>query len=155
MMPCSVLSSEPMTQSGLPTSVNRSKNSESKSRQSIVDGASPIAADGGFGPMSYDDSEGESVVSDEGDAADTVEVDDDEDFGEDFDNFEAGAEDEDFGDFDEGFQQASIPEEQPDEIEPYTPPVQTLPPSLTPYVSVIKRLTQSGIFMRCIVGILS
>ena len=130
-----------MTESGLPTSVNRSKHLEKKSRQPGLEGASPIAADGGFGPMNYDDSEDESAQSDTGEDPDTVEVGDEEGFGEDFDNFEAGGEDEDFGDFDEGFEQASVPEEPPGRSEPPSPPVQTLPPSISPFVSVLNTFT--------------
>lgn len=56
--------------------------------------------------------------------------------GEDFDEFEAGS-DEDFGDFDEGFQHPSAPDEESEEPEPSIPPVQSLPPPISPFVSNI------------------
>ena len=52
----------------------------------------------------------------------------DEDFGDDFDEFEAGAGDDDFGDFDEGFQEISE-QERP---EPQKPPA---PVPESPFVS--------------------
>ena len=52
-----------------------------------------------------------------------------EGFGDDFDDFEAGAEGEDFGEFDDGFQE---PEESPVEAEKQ---VQPDPSSLSPFVS--------------------
>lgn len=99
-----LLSSERLTESGLPTSfVNRSPISQVRQREPLMKGNSPIAADGGFGPMGDEDSEDESNDPDVGPNSD-IEVDAKEDFGEDFDDFEAGAMDEEFGDFDEGFQ---------------------------------------------------
>lgn len=71
-------------------------------------GASPIAADGGFGPLKGEAIEAESDHS--GADADAI-VDDEfeEGVGDDFDAFEAGAIDDDFGDFDEEFQQLPSP----------------------------------------------
>ena len=60
--------------------------------------------------MSYDedqDGSDEVVKEDATDLEPTEGSDDDGGFGDDFDEFEAGAGDDDFGDFDEGFQQAS------------------------------------------------
>lgn len=64
-------------------------------------GASPIAADGGFGPMK---SKAESDQS-EADADAIADDGFEEGAGDDFDDFEAGAIDDDFGDFDGDFQQ--------------------------------------------------
>lgn len=50
-------------------------------------------------------------------------------FGDDFDDFEAGAADEDFGDFDEG----EAPE--PESIEPAAPSIQSFPSTESPFVS--------------------
>ena len=52
-----------------------------------------------------------------------------EDFGDDFDDFEAGAGDDDFGDFDEGFPE---PEVQQEKSEPQRPPA---PVPESPFVS--------------------
>lgn len=68
-------------------------------------GASPIAADGGFGPMK---SEAESDQS-EADADAIADDEFEEGAGDDFDDFEVGAIDDDFGDFDEDFQQRPSP----------------------------------------------
>ncbi|KAL6714082.1 hypothetical protein ACLMJK_008576 [Lecanora helva] len=92
-------------------SVNRSKPSKSKPKERVMNGPSLIAADGGFGPMIVDDSEKEDVESCHSDVDDPVEVNANEAFGEDFDDFEAGSGDDDFGDFDEGFQQPTMPDE--------------------------------------------
>ncbi len=52
----------------------------------------------------------------------------DDGFGDDFDDFEAGAEAEDFGDFDEGFEQPSADPDAP-------PKTESLPFSKAPFVS--------------------
>ena len=135
-MTWSVPSSEPMTESGLPTSVNRSDHIKR------IGGVSPIAADGGFGPMDVDESEEETTGSDGDDLDEATEADADEGFGEDFDEFEAGAADEDFGDFDEGFQQPSIPDGDLDQTQPSTLPVHSPQPSISPYVSIRYSFTQ-------------
>lgn len=54
---------------------------------------------------------------------------------EDFDNFESGGEEDDFGDFDEGFQQVSASDEDPQEPETFTTPVNNLLPASSPFVS--------------------
>ncbi|KAK3173739.1 hypothetical protein OEA41_007071 [Lepraria neglecta] len=94
-----------------------------------VSSASPIAADGGFGPMDDEESEDESAGTDNNEANDDIDAKADEGFGDDFDDFEAGAENEDFGDFDDGFQQASASDEEGEETEPPAPSIQSLPPS--------------------------
>jgi len=132
-----------MTKSDLPTSLNRSRLSKPKLRKPTIEGASPIAADGGFGPMDDDESGEESDGSDEEVEAD-AEVDTNEDLGEDFDDFEAGAEDEDFGDFDEGFQPPSVADEESEEPEPTIIPVQPLPPSTFSYVSIANAVIQKS-----------
>ena len=71
-------------------------------------GASPIAADGGFGPMKSEAIETESDQS-EADADAIADDEFEEGAGDDFDDFEAGAIDDDFGDFDEDFQQPLSP----------------------------------------------
>lgn len=63
--------------------------------------ASPIAADGGFGPMKSKAESDQSEVDADAIADDGFE----EGAGDDFDDFEAGAIDDDFGDFDRDFQQ--------------------------------------------------
>ena len=133
-------SNEPMTESGLPTSVNRSRLSNPKPRKPTLEGSSPIAADGGFGPMSEDDSEEEEKKKKEDDSTmDNDEASDDigaEAVGEDFDDFEAGAEEDDFGDFDEWFEQPQGSREGLHETEPSAAPVQPQPPPVAPYVSM-------------------
>jgi hypothetical protein len=129
-----LLSSERLTESDLPTSsLSRSTISAPKRRKQSL-GGSPIAADGGFGPMDYE----ESDESDDETANDTHDAKDEEaeeaeeaeeGFGDDFDDFEAGAEGEDFGEFDDGFREPEQPQgkaEQP--VEPDTS-------SLSPFVS--------------------
>lgn len=103
----------------LPTSsLSRSTRLAFGQRKDSLEGASPIAADGGFGPMAYDD-----VRSEDMENVDTVEEPETDDgFGDDFDGFEAGTGDDDFGDFDEGF-------EQPIEAEKPAPPK---PPVIVP-----------------------
>ena len=131
---CWLLSSEPMTES------DRSKLSKPKRTKPPIEDASPIAADGGFGPMNYEESEDESVESEHDKAPNDTETDANEGFGDDFDNFEAGAENEDFGDFDEGFEQPPVRDEEPAETDPPAPSGQSLPPSTSPFVSNTIRL---------------
>lgn len=126
---CWVLFSEPMTES------DRSKLSKPKRTNLPIEGASPIAADGGFGPMDYGESEDESVESKHDEADNDTEADAGEGFGDDFDDFEAGAENDDFGDFDEGFEQFQMSEKEPAETDLPAPSVQSLPPSTSPFVS--------------------
>lgn len=93
---------ERLTEPGLPTSsLNRSTLSMTTSQPPSMRVKSPIAADGGFGPMDDEDPEGEGLESDVNTNADN-EI--EEGIGEDFDDFEAGAVDEDFGDFNEEFE---------------------------------------------------
>ena len=140
----SVPSSEPMTESGLPTPVNRSKPTKP------VEGVSPIAADGGFGPMDIDEDERGITGSDGGDLGEVTGADADEGFGEDFDEFEAGAADDDFGDFDEGFEQPSIPDENLGQAQSPIPPVHSPQPLMSPYVSRQYSFSQSMNSMQCI-----
>ena len=126
-----VLSSEPMTES------DRSKLSKPKRTKSPVEGASPIAADGGFGPMHYEESEDESVESKHDEVGNETDADVDEGLGDDFDDFEAGSEDEDFGDFDDGFEQPPIVDEAPVETDPPPNTGQSLPPLTSPFVSEV------------------
>ena len=118
-------SCEPLTESGgSRSSLGESSYFERTADRSSRAGSSPIAADGGFGPMDYDESDyGTTDDEDSGDGhrntipqpalssrnyEEDINVDD-------FDDFEEGAaagDDDDFGDFDDGFQQA---EEQEDE----------------------------------------
>lgn len=129
MSHCCVLSSEPMTES------DRSKLSKPKRTKPLKEGASPIAEDGGFGPMDYGESEEESVESTYNEASNDRVADGAEGFGDDFDDFEAGADNDDFGDFDDGFEQPSTSDEEPAETEPPVASIQSLPPSITPFVS--------------------
>ena len=142
-------SSERLTESGWPTSYeNRSSHINRLAPHSPTAEASPIAADGGFGPMHYDE-ESDEEESDEDDSDeqpiphrqeeeahieapnDTPTDDKDaEDIGDDFDDFEEGEEamDEDFGDFDDGFQE-------PAETSAPDPPKQSQPVPITSLVS--------------------
>lgn len=124
-----------MTESGLPTSLSRSRLSNPKRTKATLEGASPIAADGGFGPMDDEESEDDSEESTSNEIEENAHLEPDENVGEDFDDFEAGAEDADFGDFDEGFQGPSVPEDDPVEKQSSTSAIQSLPPSTSPYVS--------------------
>lgn len=124
-----MLSSEPMTES------DRSKLSKPKRTKSLIEGASPIAADGGFGPMDYEESEDESIESKHNVAGNDILADPGDGVGDDFDDFEAGADNDDFGDFDDGFEQAPTSDEEPAETDPPAPSVQSLPPSTSPFVS--------------------
>ncbi|KAL8797017.1 MAG: hypothetical protein Q9195_000788 [Heterodermia aff. obscurata] len=116
---------------GLPTSsLSRSTSLAFGERRPSLEGTSPIAADGGFGPMSYDEDEDGSEkdmnqVEVEQTNTHEEESEFDEGFGDDFDDFEAGAGDDDFGDFDEGFQQASELQVEPKEVEQRRPSVPT------------------------------
>ena len=131
-----------MTESDLPTSsLNRSTRLAFGARRPSLEGASPIAADGGFGPMTYDkDKEKEEedmehvehvedVEENSGDANADLEADDG--FGDDFADFEAGAGDDDFGDFDDGFQQPS----EPSAAEKQAPTQPSAPSPVSPFVS--------------------
>ena len=104
-----------------------------------MSGSSPIAADGGFGPMDSDtedehESIDSSIVHEEVQVAEFIEL-ADEGFGDDFDDFEAGVEAEDFGEFDEGIQQTQSPKFQTLRKEAQAPPLQSLPVPQIPFVS--------------------
>lgn len=119
-------SSELLTTSGLPTSSShRSSLPSPKPRPSAIRRDSPIAADGGFGPMpSSDDDASDGASSDGQEPHHTTAG---KGLGEDFDDFEAQGDDDDFGDFDDGFEQSStVPE-------PAAPELPSLPKS--PFVS--------------------
>ncbi|MCJ1296489.1 hypothetical protein MMC34_008055 [Xylographa carneopallida] len=105
---------------GWPTSsVNRSSYFDGLKLRSSTTGTSPIAADGGFGPMDYEDDEEDGNDDNEGGRelngytqaldlhAEHLEgspEDNDESIGDEFDDFEEGAAADDFGDFDDGSQ---------------------------------------------------
>ena len=150
---CSMLSSEPMTRSELPTnSMSRLSPSKPRRMKPPAAGASPIAADGGFGPMDDDESEDESADTDDVEADDDTGPQADEGIGDEFDEFESGAENEDFGDFDDGFQQASASDEEGREIEPPPPTIQALPPLASSFVSKINATNEIVSFhFECIV----
>lgn len=59
---------------------------------------------------------------------------------DDFDDFEAGAEDEDFGDFDEGFQESSSPELEPNKPQSH---VSALPSFATREPSLVSKIDTS------------
>lgn len=108
-----------MTESGLPTSfINRSAFAQTRQQESPIKDSFPIAADGGFGPMNDENSKDKPDDPKENSNSNTV-VREMEDFGEDFDDFEAEAVDEDFGDFDEVSQESSYPVNE-NEPEPQT-----------------------------------
>ena len=122
----SLFSSEPLTELGLPT---RSQPKQKRSK-SIVVMASPIAADGGFGQMESDESESEDdaaakLSEPKPKQEETADV--EEELGDDFDDFEAGAMNEDFGDFDEG--------DETEPVGPAPPSIQSLPALESPFVS--------------------
>lgn len=119
------------------TESDRSKLSKPKRTRPPVEDASPIAADGGFGPMDYEESEDEIAESQHDEAGNFTVTEGVEGFGDDFEDFEAGAEDEDFGDFDEGFEQPREIDEESAETGPFAPSSQSLPPSTSPFVSII------------------
>ncbi|KAI4205957.1 MAG: hypothetical protein LQ350_000142 [Teloschistes chrysophthalmus] len=113
---------------GLPTTfINRSSLSSPGQRPSAVRSDSQIAADGGFGRMPddfdhriYDKSDTRPLEQNNGGFAP------DDEFGDDFDDFEAGGEDEDFGDFDDGFEEPpAAPKPEPDKRE--APAISTSP----------------------------
>ena len=106
--------------------------------------ASPIAADGGFGQMVSDESETEEDTTAEiprQDLKQNETIDDDEEVGEDFDDFEAGATDEDFGDFDEG--------NKPEPVGPAAPSVQSFPALESPFVSPVALLPTALNVLSC------
>ena len=137
--PCSswMLSSEPIIEPELPTSsLNRSTRLAFGARRPSLEGASPIAADGGFGPMTYDkdeEEEEEAIVEEveENSKDANADLEAGNGFGDDFDDFEAGAGDDDFGDFDEGFQQPS----EPSAAEKQTSRQPSAPSPVSPFVS--------------------
>ncbi|KAL9615396.1 MAG: hypothetical protein Q9167_000224 [Letrouitia subvulpina] len=79
---------------------------------------SPIAADGGFGPMAYEESATGSSRSLQHEAPESDEE-ADRVAGDDFDDFEASAADEDFGDFDEPAPEPPKPEPPPVSKSPF------------------------------------
>ena len=143
-------SSERLTESGWPTSFEyRSSHINRLTPHSPTEGASPIAADGGFGPMHYDEDEDEEEYDEDDNDEQSIphrqereeaqieapnhrltDDKDTEDIGDDFDDFEEGEEatDEDFGDFDDGFQE-------PVETSAPDPPKQSQPSPITSLVS--------------------
>lgn len=118
------------------TESDRSKLSKPRRHKPPVEDASPIAADGGFGPMDYEASEDESVESKHDETGNDTDADAGDGFGDDFDDFEAGSENEEFGDFDEGFEQPPRLDVAPAETDPAAQSGQSLPPSTCPFVSM-------------------
>lgn len=119
-------------------------------------GASPIAADGGFGPMDDEESEAEEensqIDNDYNNVHENTSSQGAEGFGDDFDDFEAGAENEDFGDFDDGFQQPAESEEELEETESLARPIQPIPPFTSPFVSIMKNMMKIfwfQLYLRC------
>ncbi|KAL8853558.1 MAG: hypothetical protein Q9221_001544 [Calogaya cf. arnoldii] len=112
----------------LPTSSShRSSLPSPKPRPSAIRRDSPIAADGGFGPMpSNDDGASDGASSDEQEPHHTTAGDG---FGDDFVDFEAQGDDDDFGDFDDGFEQPSTAPE------PAAPEMPSFPKSPFPALS--------------------
>lgn len=74
-----------------------------------------------------------------------------EGFGEDFDDFEAGAENEDFGDFDDGFQQPAESDEEQEETESLARPIQPIPPFTSLFVSNMNnmKIVWFQCYLRC------
>ena len=100
-------SREPLTKSDVPTSLShRSSHTEFEHQKLEPTNPSSIAADGGFGPM--------RPAADGKDNREEEDEDAHGDFGDDFDEFEAGGEvDDDFGDFDEGLEEPSKETQRP------------------------------------------
>ena len=73
-----------------------------------------------------------------------------EGLGDDFDDFESGAENEDFGDFDEGFQQRAESDEELEETESLARPIQSIPQFTSPFVSIMKNMNKI-----CLLSVLS
>ncbi|KAL8781685.1 MAG: hypothetical protein Q9213_005902 [Squamulea squamosa] len=97
---------------GLPTSSsNRSSLPSPKPRPSAIRRNSPIAADGGFGPMPGNDDESSDTASDDGRP-------------EESNKFEAEDDDDDFGDFDDGFEQSTTA---PEPVRPELPSISKFP----------------------------
>ncbi|MCJ1396434.1 hypothetical protein MMC18_009324 [Xylographa bjoerkii] len=99
------------------SSVNRSSNFDRLEPRPPAMGTSPIAADGGFGPMDYEyDEEDDNEINEvergfdgqteimnlDADHNESSAEDDEESIGDEFDDFEEGATIDDFGDFDNG-----------------------------------------------------
>lgn len=144
-----------MTQSALPTnSLSRSHPRRIKQVKPLVAGASPIAADGGFGPMDEEESEAEEenfqIDHNYNDIRDNTSSQAEEGLGDDFDDFESGAENEDFGDFDEGFQQRAESDEELEETESLARPIQSIPQFTSPFVSIMKNMNKI-----CLLSVLS
>ncbi|KAL8899074.1 MAG: hypothetical protein Q9192_001756 [Flavoplaca navasiana] len=110
---------------GLPTSSSyRSSLPSPKPRPSAIRRDSPIAADGGFGPIpSIDDGTSSSDEREHLGISTGGGLDDD------FDDFEAQVDDDDFGDFDDGFEQSSTAPE------PAAPEIPSFPKSPFPPLS--------------------
>ena len=75
-----------------------------------------------------------------------------EGFGDDFDDFEAGAENEDFGDFDDGFQQPADSDEELEETESLARPIQSIPLFTSPFVSIMNNMNEIVCFQFCCVA---
>ena len=122
----------------------------------LVAGVSPIAADGGFGPMDDEESEAEEehfqIDNNHNDTQDNTSSPAAEGFGDDFDDFEAGAENEDFGDFDNGFQQPVESDEELEETESPARPIQSIPQFTSPFVSIMNTMNKNcmlPVLLRC------
>ena len=117
----------------------------------MLESTSPIAADGGFGPMNDEESEHESdIITHETEQNAKLDINDS--IGMDFDDFEAG-DDEDFGDFDDGFQQSSALDEEPQEPASSIPPIQSLPHATSPFVSNVNATIEGTVSAHLIVTI--
>lgn len=114
--------------------------------------SSPIAADGGFGPMEYDEDDDEEendddddeddedgnnqeepkkIVMDSGNAGEDGSDDEESGFGDDFDDFEEGAETADFGDFNDSYPDPAAVEEDEEQLDSDQP----IPSLESPFVS--------------------
>ena len=120
---------EPLTEPGVK---RRSLHAVQQYPASAIRSTSPIAADGGFGPMVSDDSDESDVRVEPYENAQGEEMDKEGGFGDDFDDFEAGEEDEDFGDFDPGL---PIRHEEERASDLHSPPSQPILPIESHFVS--------------------
>ena len=114
----------------------RSRLTKLPQPQHTLGGFSPIAADGGFGPMGSD-SEGEAET-DAGESQfgeDSENKDGMDDFGDDFDDFEAGVDNDEFGEFDDMPEKPSMTKTASPELEHQLRSAQPIPLPDIPFVS--------------------
>jgi len=127
--------SERLTELESPTSsIHRSEHHSHTRRKRSVGGSPAIADDGGFGPMHYDEATNEQAN-------------DDDEFGDDFDDFEQGEGNEEFGDFDDGFKQSVEVDIRDHQTNKDAGVPQSLPSSIPSFVS--STIIAERLLIRC------